>query len=248
MGEKREHETDSFGRFRRAFVPRRRTHQTVVILSLLVGAVLAFSLVAPPGPMNAVIAEESVFRGWTAGFRAGMGAFVADAVFCVLAFSGAATLARSPTVRAAMALAGGFIMVYLAYLAVREARSATTVAGGSRGFLKALVLGLTNPYQIGWWLTAGVALVYPSPVEVLGITVVTGGPEVLVGFFGGILVWITVFPAALVRAETRLGRFEKWVGYASAAVLVVFGAVFVYYALTVFAPFGSSAPATPSIP
>jgi hypothetical protein len=66
-----------------------------------------------------------------------------------------------------------------------------------------------------------------------GRTVVTGGTEVLVGFFGGILLWITVFPAALVRADTRLGNFERWVGYTSAAVLIAFGVVFVYYALTI---------------
>jgi threonine/homoserine/homoserine lactone efflux protein len=182
--------------------------------------------------MNAVIAEESVVRGWFSGFRAGMGAFSSDAVFCVLAFSGAATLATSSEVRAAMALAGGVLMLYLAYLSVREARAETTVVEESRGFLKAFVLGLTNPYQIGWWLTAGVALVHPAPVEVLGRTFVAGGVEVFVGFFGGILLWITVFPAALVRAEARLESLEKWVGYASAAVLVAFGFVFVYYAVT----------------
>jgi len=187
--------------------------------------------------MNAVIAEETVFRGWKAGFRAGLGAFVADAIFCVLAFSGAATLARSPNVRAAMAFAGGVLMLYLAYLAVRDARSTTPVVKESRGFLKALVLGLTNPYQIGWWLTAGVALVHPAPVEFLGRTFLAGGVEVLVGFFGGILLWITVFPASLVRAGIRSGSFERWVGYAGAVVLVVFGVVFVYYALTLVDPF-----------
>jgi len=203
-----------------------------MILSFAVGAALAFSLVAPPGPMNAVIAEESVARGWTAGFRAGLGAFVADAVFCVLAFSGAATVARSPNVRAVTALVGGFVMFYLAYLAVREARSESTVIKESRGFSKALVVGLTNPYQIAWWLTAGVALVHPSSVELLGTRFAAGGAEVLVGFFAGIAVWITAFPALLVRAEGRLRGFEKGVGYASAAVLVVFGVVFVYYATT----------------
>ena len=213
---------------------------TAVVFSVVVGAALAFSLVAPPGPMNAVIAEETVFRGWKAGFRAGLGAFVADAAFCLLAFSGAATLARDPNVRAAMALAGGVLMLYLAYLSMREARTGprTTALEGSRGFLKALTLGLTNPYQIGWWLTAGVALVHPAPVEFLGLNFATGGLEVLVGFFGGILLWITVFPAALVRADTRLGSFERSVGYASAAVLVVFGVVFVYYALTLVGLFG----------
>lgn len=216
---------------------------SVAVFSVVVGAALALSLVAPPGPMNAVIAEETVFRGWRAGFRAGLGAFVADVAFCLLAFSGAATLARDPNVRATMALAGGFLMLYLAHVSIREARAGatTTAVEESRGFLKALTLGLTNPYQIGWWLTAGVALVHPAPIEFLGLTLVTGGVEVLVGFFGGIFVWITVFPAALVRADTRLGSFERWVGYASAALLVVFGVVFVYYATTLVGPFGSSA-------
>lgn len=190
--------------------------------------------------MNAVIAEETVFRGWRAGFRAGLGAFVADAAFCVLAFSGAATLARDPNVRAAMSLVGGVLMLFLAYLSINEARAGprTTDLEESRGFLKALTLGLTNPYQIGWWLTAGVALVHPAPVEFLGLSFLTGGVEVLVGFFGGILVWITVFPVALIRAGTRLESFEKWVGYASATVLSVFGVVFVYYASTLVGIFG----------
>lgn len=203
-----------------------------MLLPFAVGAALAFSLVAPPGPMNAVIAEESVARGWTAGFRAGLGAFVADVLFCVLAFSGAATVARSPGVRTATALVGGLVMFYLAYLAVREARSERTVIEDSRGFSKALVVGLTNPYQIAWWLTAGVALVHPSSVEILGRSFSAGGAEVLAGFFTGIALWISAFPALLVRAEGRVRGFEKGVGYASAAVLVVFGVVFVYYAAT----------------
>jgi threonine/homoserine/homoserine lactone efflux protein len=203
---------------------------TETVLSLFVGGALAFSLVAPPGPMNALIADETVTRGWTAGARAGLGAFVADAVFCALAFSGAATFARSPNVRAAAALIGGFFMFYLAYAAVRDVHTDATVE--SRGFLKALFLGLTNPYQIGWWLTAGVSIVRPSSVDVAGLTVVVGGATVLVGFFAGIVVWITAFPALLVRAGDRVEGFEKVVGYISAGVLVIFGVVFVYYATT----------------
>ena len=180
--------------------------------------------------MNALIADETAARGWSAGVRAGLGAFVADAVFCVLAFSGAATVARSPTVRSAAALVGGVFMFYLAYEAVCDVHTDATVE--SRGFLKALFLGLTNPYQVGWWLTAGVALVHPSPVEIAGENVVVGGVTALVGFFAGIIVWITAFPALLVRAGDRVEGFEKVVGYLSAGVLVVFGVVFVYYATT----------------
>lgn len=181
--------------------------------------------------MNALIAEESAARGWKAGFRAGLGALVADAVFCALAFTGAAALARSSSVRAAMALAGGFFMIYFAYVAVRTVRS-PVVEKESRDFLKALAIGLTNPYQIGWWLTAGVTLVSPSPIQVAGMTFVAGGLAVIVGFFSGIVVWITAFPSLIVRAGMRLKGFEKAVGYASAAVLVFFGVFFMYYAST----------------
>ena len=202
---------------------------TASLVSLVVGGALAFSLVAPPGPMNALIADETAARGWFAGFRSGLGAFASDTVFCALALSGAVTVAGSPTVRSVAAMVGGVFMFYLAYDALRDARARTPTE--SRGFTKALVLGLTNPYQIGWWLTAGVALVQPSPVEVAGETVVVGGVTVLVGFFVGILVWITAFPALLVRAGDRLEGFEKGVSYVSAAVLSVFGVAFVYYAV-----------------
>ncbi|MCX2818263.1 LysE family transporter [Haladaptatus sp. F3-133] len=202
---------------------------TASLVSLVVGGALAFSLVAPPGPMNALIADETAARGWFAGFRSGLGAFASDTVFCALALSGAVTVAGSPTVRSVAAMVGGVFMFYLAYDALRDARARTPTE--SRGFTKALVLGLTNPYQIGWWLTAGVALVQPSPVEVAGETVVVGGVTVLVGFFAGILVWITAFPALLVRAGDRLEGFEKGVSYVSAAVLSVFGVAFVYYAV-----------------
>jgi threonine/homoserine/homoserine lactone efflux protein len=202
---------------------------TASLVSLVVGGALAFSLVAPPGPMNALIADETAARGWFAGFRSGLGAFASDTVFCALALSGAVTVAGSPTVRSVAAMVGGVFMFYLAYDALRDARARTPTE--SRGFTKALVLGLTNPYQIGWWLTAGVALVQPSPVELMGETVVVGGVTVLVGFFVGILVWITAFPALLVRAGDRLEGFEKAVSYVSAAVLSVFGVAFVYYAV-----------------
>ena len=198
--------------------------------SLLAGGALALSLVAPPGPMNALIADETAARGWLAGFRSGLGAFAADTLFCALALSGAAAVARSPEIRSAIALAGGLFMFYLAYEAVRDARTETVE--GSRGFTKALVLGLPNPYQIGGWLTAGVALVQPSTLDVAGRSIVVGGVTVLVGFFAGILVWITAFPALLARAGERLEGFERAVGYVSAAVLAIFGVAFVYYATT----------------
>jgi threonine/homoserine/homoserine lactone efflux protein len=230
--------------------------------------------------MNAVIAEESVLRGWVEGVRAGLGAMAADVVFFVLALLGVVTFVeRFPLVRAGMVGVGGVLMLYFAYGAAREtqgsfrpetgdvavAAAATdpaTAGDGSTtgasdppdaegrlstGFRKAFVLALTNPYQVLFWLTVGVGLLEPGTVDVLarspyvgqslsGLLVVrTGSPLLLTGFFGGIVLWITAFPAALVSAERRVERLAPVVAGASALVLACFGLLFLADALGTFA-------------
>ncbi|QLH79458.1 LysE family transporter [Halosimplex rubrum] len=238
-----------------------------------VGVVFGLALAAPPGPMNAVIAEESVLRGWLAGFTAGLGAMTADFVFFVLSLAGVvAFLEGAETVRAAMVGAGGLLMLYFAVGAVRdagEARSAsdsradgvretsadflsgdpgpgdegaTGPDADSRGFTKAFVLALTNPYQIVFWLTVGVGLLEPGTVDVLSylpavgeelagaLVVRTGNPALLAGLFGGIAVWITGFPAALVGVGRRVDAFAPAAAVASALVLAGFGVTFCWTA------------------
>jgi threonine/homoserine/homoserine lactone efflux protein len=246
-----------------------------VVGSLAAGVVFGVALAAPPGPMNAVIAEESVLRGWTSGFRAGLGAASADAVFFVLSLLGVVAFVREfPRVQGAMVGVGGLLMLYFAYGAASELggtfspdtdtdtdtdlgpdRTATDGAGESTegvapeaaedgdplratGFRKAFVLALTNPYQILFWLTIGVGLLESGRVDVLaetpyvgpdlaGLLVVeTGSPALIVGFFGGIGLWITGFPATLVYAQRRVDRFAPVVAGASALVLTGFGVAF----------------------
>jgi len=205
------------------------------LVSALAGVALGLSLAAPPGPMNAVIAEESVLRGWRSGFRAGLGAMSADACFLVLALLGVVAVVRDvPVVRGALFGAGGLLMLYFAYGAASDASEAFTgdssdVSAESKGFQKAFVLALTNPYQILWWLTAGVSLLDPGTVStdaLGGLTVATGSPVIVVGFFAGIAVWIVGFPAALVAAGRRVDALAPAVAYASAAVLALAGLSF----------------------
>jgi threonine/homoserine/homoserine lactone efflux protein len=213
------------------------------LITLLAGVVFGLALAAPPGPMNAIIAEESVLRGWDAGFRAGLGAAVADLTFLVLALVGVVTFVESyPAVRATMVGIGGVLMLYFAYGAATAAtdgfRATGGVDGDSKGFRKAFVLALTNPYQILFWLTVGVGLLDPGRVDVLGtavgealaglLVVETGSVALLVGLFGGVGVWITGFPAALVAAERRTDRLAPTVAYLSAALLAAFGCYFLY--------------------
>jgi len=196
--------------------------------------------------MNAVIAEESVNNGWLAGVRTGLGAMTADAVFLVGSLLGVVTFVeRFPTVRAAMVGVGGGLMLYFAYGAARDAVGdveAFATDGAARraatGFRKAFVLALTNPYQILFWLTIGVGLLEPGELDVLAYTpyvgadlaglliVRTGSPALIVGFFLGITLWITGFPAALRAAQRRVAAFTPVVAGGSALVLAGFGVVF----------------------
>ncbi|WP_394341311.1 LysE family translocator [Natrarchaeobius chitinivorans] len=214
-----------------------------VVITALAGVVFGLALAAPPGPMNAIIAEESVLRGWAAGFRAGLGAMLADVLFFVLALAGVvAVVDQYPPVRPALYVIGGVLMLYFAIGAVAEARSAASFTdddrGESTGFRKTFALSLSNPYQIGFWLTVGVGLLESGRLDVLsylpggseslaGVLVVqTGSPSLLIGFFAGIAVWIVVFPAVLVSAGRRVDAFAPAVAALSALVLAGFGLIF----------------------
>jgi len=212
------------------------------------GVVFGLALAAPPGPMNAIIAEESAIRGWRSGFAAGLGAMVADVSFFLLALAGAVTVIQNaPGVRRAMVGIGGLLMLYFAYGAVQDATDLSSVEasaeGESRGFRKAFVLALTNPYQVLFWLTVGVGLLEPGQVDVLAplpavgpaftdvFVVQTGHPALLAGLFGGILVWITGFPATIVAARRRVERLAPVVAWLSAALLASFGLLFLWQAI-----------------
>jgi threonine/homoserine/homoserine lactone efflux protein len=213
----------------------------VVLVSLAAGVAFGLALAAPPGPMNAVIAEESVVHGFAAGVRAGLGAMTADALFLLGTLLGlVGVVERVPAVRAAMVAAGGLLMLYFAYGAARSVRETGGFAGeppggDSRGFRRAFLLAVTNPYQVVFWLTVGVGLLAPGRVDLLArtpfagvgsLTVETGSPALVVGLFGGIAAWITGFPATLAAAGRRVDRLAPVVAGLSALVLAGSGVLF----------------------
>ncbi|MEF8771172.1 LysE family translocator [Halodesulfurarchaeum sp.] len=207
----------------------------VAVLSIVAGGLLGLSLAAPPGPMNAVIAEESVNRGWRAGFSAGLGAMSADALFFVLAAAGVVAFIRdAPTLRGVMVGIGGLLMFYFAYSAVQGTQDFRSGDGSdTAGFGKAFALAVTNPYQITWWLTAGVGLLDPGTIQAFGYSLLAAnGLLTIVGFFTGITLWIIAFPAALRTAGTAVDALGKTIAYASGLVLAWFGVVFVWDAAT----------------
>ncbi len=168
--------------------------------------VLGLSMAAPPGPVNALIALESV-KGWTRGTLIGAGAMTADFMFFMLTLV-LRQLVPGWAVRY-FYLVGGVYIIYIA-VAIR--------AGGSRyrtrnagNYLAGLVMGLSNPYQISWWLTFGVAMVSRF------------GACSGAGFFSGILIWIIVYPISIQRLGALSDKLQAIITDISTAVLILMG-------------------------
>lgn len=186
-----------------------------------VGIALAWSLAAPPGPANAFIAHASARHGYWRGWWTGIGACVGDLVmFTLMAIGVAAIVGRFAIVQATLAAVGALLMAKFARDAWMAARDpAAGRPGGS--FTRSFVVIVTSPFNWAWWLTAGTALFARL------------GWPVMVGFFVGLVGWVT-FWSALARSGARLRRFAEWVGYASAGTLAVFAVVVAWFAARAF--------------
>ncbi len=167
--------------------------------------------------MNAWIAALAA-RSWRAGVVTGLGAMTADAVLAAAVFGLESVVDLGLVVRAIYVL-GAVVMTVLGIRLVRRPPPVESPPGDRRTFSAALGLGLANPFQIVWWLTAGIAFAY------------LGGAVLFAGLFGAIAIWIVGFPALVRRGTQRSPRAARAVVFASGALLLAFAAYFVLLAV-----------------
>ncbi len=189
-----------------------------LLYEVAAGLLLGFTLTAPPGPMNVLIATQAV-RSFRRGVVTGFGAMSADAVLGVVVFVFSAAVDLTKFIRPVYAL-GCVVMGYLGYrLFLRRASVVPPPASTARTYSTALLLGLSNPFQILWWLTAGLAFAY------------VGGLVLFAGLFGAIGVWIVAFPYAFSSGARHSPPVERWVTYGSGFLMIAFAAYFAFLAV-----------------
>jgi threonine/homoserine/homoserine lactone efflux protein len=182
---------------------------------ILFGLGLGFSLTVPPGPMNALIATNST-RSWRSGFVTGLGAMTSDAILGTVVFLVQAVVDLHAVARP-IYLLGAVEMALLGYRLLVAAEAPPPAASAST-YATALAVGLSNPFQVLWWLTAGLAFAY------------FGGALLLLALFAAIAVWVTVFPWAVRVGTRRSPRARTGVRYVSGALVLAFSAYFVVLA------------------
>lgn len=185
---------------------------------ILFGLALGFSLTIPPGPMNALIASQSV-RSRTEGFVTGLGAMTADLVLGLLVYGLRSVFDLNGFLRIVYVV-GTVVMAYFGYrLWVRRDATSAPPASRTLTFTQALGLGLSNPVQIVWWFTAGLAFAY------------LGGVALFLGLFAAIAVWIVVFPTLVHRGSRRYPAMGRWVSTISSGIMIAFAIYFAYLAI-----------------
>ncbi len=189
----------------------------------MAGVLLGLSLAGPPGPVNAMIAVQSAAGLRFRGFLIGLGALTADATFLVMTYYLEGLIAIDGWVRAVMYLASAVLLAYLAILTYRSRNSTRIADGVSKSahvpYLTGLSIGITNPFQITWWLSVGLSLI--ANVGIL----------IIIGFFAGIFLWISLFPLVVSWAGRRLPYLYRIVVYISSLLLAAFAGWFIYSSL-----------------
>ncbi len=188
--------------------------------SLIAGVLIGLSLAVPPGPINALIATAAVQKSHVDGIKIGMGAMTSDASYLVITLIGVSVLFTGDNVKMIVSFAGAFILAYFAFMTLKVHKTPLGTDGSDNGhpYLTGLAVGFANPYSILWWLTAGAAMITNF-----------NGPGI-VGFFIGILTWVSSFSLALHFARKKAEWLYPTVTLASGIVLVFFAGVLLYNA------------------
>ena len=116
---------------------------------------------------------------------------------------------------------GAIFFLYLAFrIAAADDASQQSGKAGS-GYLAGLTIGLVNPMQIAWWLTAGL-----SVLQKFGIITI-------IFLFVGIVIWIFFLSELVNRASLKYER-EVVLGVRifSISALAIFGILFLLLGIT----------------
>ncbi len=187
----------------------------IAFLALL-GVALGVSLAGPPGPITAVMVRQAVIRP-ILGVLVGLGAMSADFILMVVVFAAgyAAGLSRYEEI---VFILGAFFFFYLAYRTMKSKESVDE--GKAKGYVTGLTLGLVNPFQIGWWLTAGLGIYYAF------------GVIPFIFLFAGIIAWISLLSELVHLGSIKYGqRMQKGIRAFSFCTLAFFGILFMYSAI-----------------
>jgi threonine/homoserine/homoserine lactone efflux protein len=199
---------------------------------LVRGLAVGFTVAAAVGPISLLTIRRTIAHGRVYGLVSGLGVALADASYGGFAAFGLTAITSVLVgARAALGLAGGLFLVWLAIRTIR-ARPAEVAEADDRpglvgAFLSIYGLTMTNPMTI---------LSFAGIFAGLGLAGRGGAGAALLtlGVFLGSASWWVGLTAVVGRVRSRLtATVLAWVNRVSGAVLLAFGIVAIGVALGV---------------
>jgi threonine/homoserine/homoserine lactone efflux protein len=140
------------------------------LLTIFAGAfVVGLSGAMAPGPVLTVTISETLKRGFKAGPLIVLGHAILEMILLTLIFLGLGPFFEHPAVMRVFLWAGGLVLLWMGSQMIlankrtaEEALNATGSGSSSGPVLAGVVLSLTNPYWIIWWVTVGMGFVTQS--------------------------------------------------------------------------------------
>jgi len=123
---------------------------------------LGLAFCASPGALNAEALRRGLVRGFSSALLVEVGSLIGDATWAVIGLSGAAYLAKYRLASVALAGLGSVFLFWLAFSALRDAWRGTRPAPRPEShhgdFATGVLISLTNPYSVAFWMGLGGAV------------------------------------------------------------------------------------------
>ncbi len=140
------------------------------LLTIFAGAfVVGLSGAMAPGPVLTVTISETLKRGFRAGPLIVLGHAILEILLLLLIAAGLGPFFQHPVVTTVFLSAGGVVMLWMGGQMVVTNKRTTEDALNAKGaespygpVLAGIVLSISNPFWIIWWVTVGMSFVTQS--------------------------------------------------------------------------------------
>lgn len=194
--------------------------------------VVALSGALVPGPLFTITIGESVKRGSIAGPLIILGHGILELLLVILLIFGIAPFLSTKGARLLIAIIGGFILVAMGVIMIKDAaRARLDITPGRNGrglhpVISGIVGSLSNPYWLIWWATAGLGYLVASMKYGLA-----GVAAFFTGHILADLAWYSLLSLAVSRGRKVMGdRGYRFMLYGCGIFLLAFGAWFISWA------------------
>ena len=181
---------------------------TGYLISIISGAITGFICAVPVGPINVAIMEEGIQSGRKQAFIIAIGALLMEMIYCIIAFSGFATLFSDKIILATVELISFLAVTFfgIKYLMIdavtvqgKRAKVVENRLSPHTAFWTGFVRVLVNPNVLLFWIMISAVLISNQTIQAEW----KSRMACVIGAAIGIGSWFTLLVIGSARAKNR---------------------------------------------